>query len=325
MRFSGSTASQVSVIVSTRNRAASLQIALDRIFAQRFNGAYDYEVVVVNNASTDDTEQVIKNHPAMSTGRLCYVFAAQPGLSAARNAGLTVARGGIIAFTDDDVLVAENWLNEIHREFTTEPGIGLLGGRVLLAREGLQRLSVIENTARCYFKGTHHLTFAIGANMSFRREVFARVGNFDERLGPGRFHAGADDTDMIYRALKAGFRALYAPGVVVYHDHARTTVEQAVSLEYSYGKGGGGLVMKHILAGDWFACRMMYWNLFNLLTHRRRAAAHSADLQRRRRANLRGYLCGLAAAPLLLLPQRRRHQSVSADVALTKPEVTRQY
>ena len=78
MRFSGSTASQVSVIVSTRNRAASLQIALDRIFAQRFNGAYDYEVVVVNNASTDDTEQVIKNHPAMSTGRLCYVFAAQP-------------------------------------------------------------------------------------------------------------------------------------------------------------------------------------------------------------------------------------------------------
>jgi hypothetical protein len=136
--------------------------------------------------------------------------------------------------------------------------------------------------------------------MVFRREVFAQAGRFDVRLGPGTFHAGSDDTDMIYRALRARFKALYAPNIVVYHDHDRRTIEQAIMLEYNYGKGGGGFVMKHILVGDRHALRMLYWNIYNMLTERRRAA-HTTEQRRRLWANLRGYLLGVAATPLLLL------------------------
>lgn len=294
---------KLSVIIATRNRAASLRVTLDRIFAQKFSGQYEYEIIVVNNASTDDTEEVIRTHPATRDGRLRYVLESRRGLSLARNAGLAVAAGEVIAFTDDDILVAENWLDEIYREFSADPELGLLGGRVLLAHPGLQPIAIVENEERLCIEGTDHLAFAIGANMVFRREVFEKVGNFDVRLGAGCFHAGSDDTDMIYRALRAGFRALYAPNVVVYHAHDRRTIEQAVSLEFNYGKGGGGFVMKHILEGDLHALRMMYWNIYHLLTSRRRAAAHSPELRQRVRANLRGYLIGLAATPLLLRRQ----------------------
>src|SRR5581483_7153755 len=112
---------KISVLVCTRNRARALEKTLPTILAQPPSEQYDYEIIVVDNASTDDTRQVIENF-ARTNQRLRYLYEARAGLSYARNAAIKNSQGELLAFTDDDVLVTENWLAEIHREFASDPG-----------------------------------------------------------------------------------------------------------------------------------------------------------------------------------------------------------
>lgn len=136
--------------------------------------------------------------------------------------------------------------------------------------------------------------------MAFRRGVFERVGRFDERLGAGRFFAGAEEADIFYRGLKAGYSILYAPNVTVYHDHDRVTVEQACRLEYGYGKGCSAYLVKHAMGGDRYAMKMVYWLIHRLPSRWLARNAPSPDILARRRAQVRGILIGLLASPALL-------------------------
>lgn len=296
---------RVSVLICTRNRAASLESTLARFFAQNFDDTYAYELIVVDNGSTDETAEVIARYRSLHPEIVQPACERRVGLSHARNAALSRARGEILVFTDDDVLVAADWLNEICREFREHPEVGLLGGRVLRAREDLQAVTLQTSETRQVFAYPDGGTFVIGANMAMRREVFERVGWFDPRLGAGRFFAGAEEADLLYRALKAGFTVLYAPNVLVYHDHNRFLVEQACRLEFGYGKGCSAYLIKHALAGDRYAMRMVYWLLHGLPRRWRRREGEGPDLTRRRRAQIRGILVGMAAAPWVMWGRRR--------------------
>lgn len=294
---------KLSVLICTRNRAKSLASTLERFFAQRFAADYDFELVIVDNASTDETRQVAERflqHPDFAS-RMFYLPEKKAGLSRARNAGLKAARGEIIVFTDDDVLVTENWLDEIHREFAADPNLFVLGGRVLLARAGLQEVAVFPATERREIVFPNGGGVAMGANMAFRREVFDRVGLFDVRLGAGTFFAGGEDIELFYRALKAGYKFVYAPNVLVYHDHDRRTLEQACRLSYSYGKAYPAYILKHALLGDTYAMRMVYWLICELPSRWRGRHEDTAETLRRRRAQIRGIFVGLLTAPLPML------------------------
>lgn len=140
----------------------------------------------------------------------------------------------------------------------------------------------------------------MGANMAFRRGVFERIGGFDQRLGAGRFFAGAEEADIFYRGLKAGYSILYAPNVLVYHDHDRITVEQACRLEYGYGKGCSAYLVKHAMGGDRYAMKMVYWLIHRLPSRWFARNAPSQDILDRRRAQVRGILIGLLVSPALL-------------------------
>lgn len=307
---------KLSVLICTRNRAASLTATLERFFAQQFTelAGDDYELIVIDNASTDETQQVIAECAARHPGRVVYLREARPGLSRARNAGIQAARGEVIAFTDDDVLVATDWLAAIRREFVADPSLMLLGGRVLLARDTLQRVSWQPASERQYFQFPDNGNFAMGANMAFRRALFDEIGLFDPRLGAGRFFAGAEEAELMYRAVRAGHRLLYAPTVLVYHDHDRTTVAQACRLEYGYGKGGSAYLIKHALAGDGYALRMAYWLARGLPRRWLRQPNEPDASLRRRRAQIRGLALGFLCAPLALLgsdgarPQARKQR-----------------
>ncbi len=288
---------KLSVLICTRNRARSLAATLERLFAQRFVGDYECEVLVVDNASTDDTRQVIERFAE----RARYLFEAQPGLSRARNAALKAAQGDILVFTDDDVLVADDWLNEIHREFAEDSQLAVLGGRVLPARASLQPVAIFPLNERREFVFPSGGGVAMGANMAFRREVFDRVGLFDVRLGAGTFFAGGEDIELFYRALRAGFKFVYAPNVLVHHDHDRETLAQACRLSYGYGKAYPAYILKHALAGDRYAMRMVYWLLHELPSRWQRKPEDSADSLQRRRAQIRGTVIGLLTAPLPML------------------------
>jgi glycosyltransferase involved in cell wall biosynthesis len=291
---------KISVLICTRNRAKPLDVTLRHFFMQRFADEYEYEVVVVDNDSNDETGRVVARYAAEHPGVVRYYREPRRGQCYARNTAIAAAVGEIIAFTDDDVLVGENWLNEIHREFTEDQTLSLLGGRVLLAHDGLQRVSLQTSDQRQTFTYPDAGSFPMGANMAFRREIFDRIGMFDVRLGAGRFFAGADDADFFYRALKAGYRVLYAPNVLVYHNHDRVEVEQACSLEYGYGKGCSAYLFKHALRGDTYAMRMLYWLVARLPDKWLRRESDPDDILRRRRAQVRGILIGLIAAPVVM-------------------------
>lgn len=291
---------KLSVLICTRDRARSLDATLESIFAQRLSGDYEYEVVVVDNASSDGTKEVVERHQASSPGVIRYLFEPVPGLSRSRNAALAAVSGDVVVFTDDDVLVSRNWLDEIAAEFESDPELWMLGGRVLPARENLQKVALQESTERQRFVHPHGGTFVMGANMAFRRDLFDRIGRFDVRLGAGRFFAGAEEADIFYRGLKAGFAVQYAPNVTVCHDHNRVTVEQACKLEYGYGKGCAAYLIKHALSGDRYAMRMVYWLIRRLPSRWFGDDAPSRDVLRRRRAQVRGIVVGLLTAPLLM-------------------------
>lgn len=288
---------KLSALICTRNRAQSLGETLARIFAQRFAGGYDFEVVVVDNGSTDETRQVVEQFVERHRGVIRYRFEPRRGLSHARNTGIAEAHGEIIVFTDDDVLVDADWLNQIYREFTNDPGLAMLGGRVLLARPELQEISLQTCDQRLTFTFPDGGNFAIGANMAFRRELFDRVGLFDPRLGAGRFFAGADEADLFYRGLRAGYQLRYAPNVLVHHNHDRVTAQQVRRLEYSYGKGGAAYLVKHALHGDRYAMRMVYWVIRKLPMNWLRKEGETSEALRRRRAHIRGLAMGFLAAP----------------------------
>jgi glycosyltransferase involved in cell wall biosynthesis len=291
---------KISVLICTRNRAKPLDETLRHFFMQRFADGYEYEVVVVDNDSTDDTVRVVAGYAAEHSGIVRYCREQRHGQCYARNTAIAAARGDIIVFTDDDVLVERNWLNEIHREFTEDPALSLLGGRVLLAHDGLQKVSLQTSDQRQMFIYPNPGSFPMGANMAFRREIFDRIGMFDVRLGPGRFFPGADDADFFYRALKAGYRVLYAPNVLVYHNHDRVDVEQACRLEYGYGKGCSAYLLKHAMRGDAYAMKMVYWLVATLPQRWLRKESETDDILRRRRAQIRGILIGLIAAPVVM-------------------------
>lgn len=290
---------KISVLVCTRNRARAIEKALPAILAQPEGSHYDYEVVVVDNGSTDDTRQVIEGF-ARAHLRLRYLYEARAGLSYARNAAIRGSQGEVLAFTDDDVLVTENWLAELHQEFAADPRLQLLGGRVLLARAELCRIAHYPATERRIVHFPNAGDVAMGANMAFRRQLFEEIGLFDVRLGAGRFFAGGEESELFYRALKAGHYMLYAPNVLVYHDHDRTTVEQACRLEYSYGKGFSAYLLKHVLRGDKYAAQAFYWSALELPKRCKRRPDDTAESLGRRRAQARGVLLGLLAAPWVM-------------------------
>ena len=288
---------KVSILICTRNRAASLARTLQSLLALDWNQSYEREIVIVDNGSTDDTratiEQFIERHPSL----MRYVYEARTGLSIARNTALRHSDGEIVAFTDDDVLVAPDWCDELHREFAADSQLCILGGRILLARSGLQPVTIKTDEQRRVFHSPRDFNEVYGANTAFRRALFEAVGVFDARLGAGCFHASGEEADVIYRGLQAGFAGLYAPNVLVHHDHGRTTLAEVLRLEYGYGKGLSGFTMKHILRGDREAARILYWSLAGWLRRWRGNPQDSRDLQRRSRAHCHGMLIGLLFAP----------------------------
>ena len=213
---------EVSVVLSTYNRADRLPAALDALLGQA--GDVAYEVIVVDNNSTDATPAVVERAAARSDGRLRYVFEPRQGLSYGRNAGIASARSAIIAFSDDDVRVAPDWIAQIKRTFDAHPDIEYAGGRVLphwlappprwLTDAHWAPLALQDYGDQPVVSGRDRAVCLVGANLAFRRRVFDAVGVFTPSLGRVKDGIGStEDHDMQLRAWKAGMRGLYDPAL----------------------------------------------------------------------------------------------------------------
>jgi glycosyltransferase involved in cell wall biosynthesis len=218
-------APDVSVVIPTHNRAGQLRPTLESI--KNISTRRTWQIVVVDNGSTDLTQEVVTRSRSNSPVELRYIYEPEPGRSAALNAGIRTSDASIVLTTDDDVRVEPDWLDaavDALREFQCD----YLTGKVvpiwegappwwLPPRDGLMRgaLGLLD-----FGPSPRPLTdrSPIGVNAAFRREAFGRVGLFDTAIGrkPGTL-LGQEVRDWFLRARSAGLRGYYVPQMVVRH------------------------------------------------------------------------------------------------------------
>jgi glycosyltransferase involved in cell wall biosynthesis len=256
-----------SIVVCTCNRAEKLANLLDSLARMRVPDGVQWEVVVVDNNSTDGTARLLREFAAEGAIPLRHSFESQQGLAVAHNHALDAARGDVIIFTDDDCRVAEDWLAVIAHEFDSDPELCMLGGRVELFNPADRAITVRRGRERIDLTGDNRaLDVLIGCNLAFRRALTETLGRFDTRFGVGGSTVpSCDDVDFTYRIIRAGARAVYSPEMVVLHDHGRATDEQVTTLQLRYLQGRGGFYAKYVLQGDRNMQRLAYWEFRKLV------------------------------------------------------------
>jgi glycosyltransferase involved in cell wall biosynthesis len=264
----------ISVVVCTRDRANRLERTLRSLHDMTVPPTLEWEIVVVDNDSRDGTRDIVAAFARHAPIPVRYVVERRPGLSSARNAGIRAAHGDVLAFTDDDCLVDAQWVNRIETEFRADPSLAIVGGRVELHDPRDRPVSVRTQPERALVQSLHDIVaFMIGCNMSCRRRVFADIGDFDVRFGAGATIPSAEDWDFLYRAHKAGARIVFAPTVLVFHDHGRRTDAEVERLRRAYAIGRWAFYCKHTARFDRGVVRMAAQDLSFLgsqvLRHRR--------------------------------------------------------
>lgn len=229
----------VSVIVCTRQRPRLLHDTLQSVLEGELT---PIELLVVDQSERPD--------PAFDTPdqRIKYMWIQSRGLSRARNIGIAAARGRVIAFSDDDVLVDPKWLRALVAAIGTEEERRVAAGQVIPAppeRPGAFTSSHYVDDTPATYTGRIERDPLGGGNMAIYRSGFDAVGLFDERLGAGGRYPAADDNDFGLRLLEAGFSIVYVPEAIVHHRAWRSRWRYPI-VRWRYGRGKGGFYGKHL-------------------------------------------------------------------------------
>lgn len=210
-----------------------------------------WELIIVDNNSSDNTKEIIDEFINKSNLNVKYVVERHQGLSHARNIGIQESSGNIIAFTDDDCIVDQHWITSISKEFQSDESIAGIGGRVELYNKMDRPISIRIHKEKIIFSSIDRIfNLIIGCNMAFARPVFDEIGMFDTDFGAGTRFASAEDSDFLYRAHKKGLKIIYSPDVLVYHNHGRRHHEQIKAAYKGYAIGHGAFYCKYILMAD---------------------------------------------------------------------------
>jgi O-antigen biosynthesis protein len=222
----------VTVAVCTRDRTEDLGMCLDSLLRLRYPRL---EILVVDNAPRSEAtlELVDAHYPEVR-----YVREDRPGLDWARNRAALEARGEIVAYTDDDVVVDPDWVAALASVFVDSPDVMAVTGLVVpyeieteaqalfehyggFGRGFTRRWVVAEDRGGRLVTPPGTGQYGTGANMAFRRNVFEKVGHFDPALDVGTVTNGGGDLEMFYRVLKEGCMLVYEPRAIVRHRHRR--------------------------------------------------------------------------------------------------------
>jgi GT2 family glycosyltransferase len=222
------------------------------------------EIVVVDNASTDNTSAIVKEWAASSAFPVNVLFERKQGLAAARNCALRAVQGDLIVWTDDDCRLSKDYVTDLLRHDSADTEPVLRGGRVELGDPTDLPLTIkTELVTKRWSRNMDsarrdYLDYCIGGcNMAMRRAAAGQIGYFDERFGAGSYLPACEDTDYIYRAYLAGIVIEYVPDMVVFHHHGRKSISEGRKLFQIYMIGLGGLYAKYIFNNP-VLCRPFY-------------------------------------------------------------------
>jgi glycosyltransferase involved in cell wall biosynthesis len=238
----------VSIVMPTYNRGPLLSGAVQSVLAQRPAITPAFELIVVDNNSTDDTREIIERF-ARTDGRVRYVFEPQQGSSHGRNAGIREARAPLVAFIDDDVRAEPEWVAAIVRAFEQYPHANVVGGRVLpiwpvdppawLTRDHWSPLALVDYGDVPAAMDAEHPLCLVSANLSLRRHVFDVVGGFAPDLGLVKAGTlgSVEDHEFLLRVLRAGNTVFYDPRITVHADIQPNRLARAYHRRWHSGHG----------------------------------------------------------------------------------------
>ena len=205
----------VSIILSTCNRAASLRETIQSLARIRVPQGSDAELVLVDNASTDETPRVLQETKLPNLSVQC-LREPKRGKSNALNAGLARARGEFLLFTDDDVSVPADWMERMIGPMAGGQSDAVVGPIKLADKLMRPWIGAGYDGFLAMFDFKSGPIELVGANAGFRRQVLQRVPGFDSELGPGALGLG-EDTLFGWQLEEAGFKIALAPQAEVVH------------------------------------------------------------------------------------------------------------
>jgi glycosyltransferase involved in cell wall biosynthesis len=234
----------ISAIVCTHNREECLGAAIDSLLQQDF---YNYEVIVVDNASSDRTREIVAER--LSHPRLNYVYEPVIGLAVARNTGAKEARAPLLAYIDDDAIAYPLWLKTLYNAYQSNEKLAIAGGKVTLllpdkfvlpnwlSPELTGNLGAYDLGDEIVYINNPGLT-PRGLNYSIRRTFLEQVGGFDINLGHvGRNLLSNEGLYMTELALQGGWEVAYLPDAHVAHNVALERLERTWFLDRGWWQG----------------------------------------------------------------------------------------
>jgi glycosyltransferase involved in cell wall biosynthesis len=238
---------RITVAVITFNRSRFLRETLAGL-ARQDMPAGEWELLVIDNNSTDDTVQVVAAFAA-SRPAPRHILETRQGLDHGRNRAVAEARGEIVVLVDDDILVGGDWLARLAEPFFSPAGgrIGVVGGEVVpVFPDGLPRWLERAHRPLGFRPDAGPLPpgqSPMGDNFAFPKAVLDRLGGFDttlDRRGPALF--GGGDTEMIRRVRKAGLEVWFAPAAAVRHQMPAERLTMAYALRHAFDSARSRIV-----------------------------------------------------------------------------------
>jgi glycosyltransferase involved in cell wall biosynthesis len=240
----------VTIAICTKDRPMGVQRLLLSLREQASalpEGSAGLEILIVDNAPSDERTREL----ALQRPKIRYVREQRPGLNFARNRALREARGEILAFLDDDVVVDQHWSAGLAIAWGENRDAAAFTGQVL-AMELETEAQVVFERRGGFRHGFDRVRYGpvlpgdslypggagslgTGANMAFRTEVLRRMGGFDEALDTGAPVPGGGDQDIFYRIIRAGHALVYEPRFLVFHQHRREMKALRIQYRRSWG------------------------------------------------------------------------------------------
>jgi GT2 family glycosyltransferase len=247
-----------SLIICSRNRPAFLSATIESVLQ---GDEVPTELVIIDQSQVPD-EGLSRLKPQRDC-ELRYLWSRSVGLSRARNEGISAARYDLLVIIDDDMFVESNWFGTFVQALMAAGPRTVVTGRVLATAPEVSRgfaptLAVRE--APAIYQGRIGTEVLSGGHMAAHRSAFDEVGRFDERLGAGSSFPAADDNDLGFRLLEAGYRIAYVPEAVVYHRAWRAEADY-LPMRWSYGLGKGGYYAKYLSLKDRYMLRRMLYDI----------------------------------------------------------------
>ncbi len=235
---------KVSVIIPTLNRSSSLENALISILNQSFPKD-EYEIIVIDNGSTDNTKQVIENLNQAHNNRIRYFYDNRPGLHIGRHVGAKKATGEILLYGDDDIIASPDWVKEIYACYSNKE-VGVAGGKIIPRFESeppewlkifpTWYLSLLDLGDKCIEIESNQI---FGCNLSIRKKLLFECGGFHPDALPQEMmkYRGDGETALMKNVGEAGYKIVHNPKALICHviPSSRLTIDYFKKRAFNQG------------------------------------------------------------------------------------------